>query len=180
MAKKRLAVFISGNGTNLNVILERKTELQSLLVICNNPRAYGIERAKEHGVPFWVLEKPIPWDSLHERLEKENLDGIFLAGFMKVIPAEFVKKWQGKMFNLHPSLLPHYKGLNSIERAFEDGADIGVSIHYVTAEVDAGEVLLQDIAVPSHQIPTMSLEEATTKTHECEHRLVGKWMDQWL
>lgn len=179
MTKARVAVFISGFGSNLNVFLQRREIFDHLLVVSSNPEAYGLKRAEEAGVESLVLASPIDWQALDQRLEKENLDWIFLAGFMKILPAGFVSNWSKCLFNLHPSLLPKYKGLRAIERAFEAGDEVGVSIHRVVPEVDSGEVVLQKVAVHSSQLPTLNLQEVTEEVHRVEHQLVGQWIDKF-
>lgn len=177
MLKKPVAVFISGFGSNLNVFLERKELFESLFVVSSNPKAYGLERTKKYLVPFAVLDPKINWDQLDEKLHQHNIDTIFCAGFMKIIPASFIEKWQGKLFNLHPSLLPKYKGLKAIERAFEAKDDIGVTIHHVSAEVDSGASVLQKVALKKEELYGFSLEEATRRVQSLEHQLVAQWIE---
>ncbi len=177
IGKKNLAVFISGRGSNLEVILKNKEQFASVLVVSSRSQAQGLQRAKNHGVESIILKSPIDWQQLQDELDRNAIDLIFLAGFMKIVPASFVEKWTGKLFNLHPSLLPKYKGLKAIERAFEAQDTIGVTIHHVVPEVDAGEIVLQEIAVTKQEISHLTLEEATEKTHFKEHQLVQRWVD---
>jgi phosphoribosylglycinamide formyltransferase 1 len=179
MKPKRVAVFISGYGSNLNVFLQRKHQLGALFVVSSSPDAYGLVRAQEHQVPCQTLSRPIDWDQLQTQLLAHQIDLIFLAGFMRIVPAHFLKQWEGKIFNLHPSLLPKYKGLKAIERAFADGEDVGVSIHHVVPDVDSGEIVLQELAVASVELTTMTLTEVTEKVHQVEHQLVARWIDQY-
>ena len=86
---KNLAVFISGHGSNLNIFLKNKQRFKSLLVVSSNPKAYGLVRAKNHQVESWVLDPVICWEDLHHRLVERNVDLVFLAGFMKILPAHF-------------------------------------------------------------------------------------------
>ncbi len=179
MDKKNMAVFVSGFGSNLNVFLENKERFKTLLVVSSTPKAYALVRAGEHRVESWVLDKPVCWDKTHERLKERNIDLIFLAGFMKILPSRFVELWRDRLFNLHPSLLPKYKGLESIKRAYETGDDIGVSIHHVTARVDAGQIVDQQMAVAKKEISKLSLEQVTEKVHQKEHRMVQDWIDRY-
>lgn len=179
MPKARVAVFISGFGSNLNVFLQRREQFERLLVVSSNPEAYGLERAREVGVDSLTLPTPIHWEVLSETLGKEDLHWIFLAGFMKILPASFVTQWSPHLFNLHPSLLPKYKGLKAIERAFEAKDDLGVSIHRVVPEVDSGEVVLQKGALEANRLEDFTLEEATAEVHRVEHQLVGQWIDKF-
>ena len=180
MKQKNLAVFISGEGTNLQVILNQKHRLNSLLVVSSNPNAFGLLRAKEADVETLVLDKKVNWEKLSQSLQNLQIDLIFCAGFMKIIPATFVDFWKGKIFNLHPSLLPEFKGLRAIERAYEERAAIGVSIHHVSPEVDAGDLVLQEVVLKKSDLDGLSLEQVIDKVHEEEHRLVGKWLESQL
>ena len=116
---KKLAVFISGQGSNLSVFLQNKNRFEKILVVSSRAEAYGLEKAKRFGVETLILDKKIDWEELHTNLESQGIDVLFLAGFMKIVPGSFVDRWKGKLFNLHPSLLPEYKGLKSIERAYK-------------------------------------------------------------
>ena len=180
LAKKSLAILISGRGSNLSVFLQKKNKFKNLWVISNKENAFGLEKAKRFSVKTSVLKNPVDWIELHSQLVEEGIDGIFLAGFMKILPPEFVEQWEEKMFNLHPSLLPDYKGLKSIERAYKDKKAIGVSIHKVTAAVDDGEVLLQEVAVKPKEMENMSLEDVELYTHICEQKLIHQWIEKWV
>lgn len=177
MHKKKLAVFISGYGSNLNVFLQNKDKFADLYVVSSNAEAYGLVRAENCNVDRLVLEQPLSWLTLQQKLIERGTEVIFLAGFMRILPASFVNLWEGRLFNLHPSLLPKYKGLNSIQRAHAAGDEIGVTIHQVTAEVDSGHIVAQKIAVSQSEVGPMSLEEATQRTHACEHELVLAWIN---
>ena len=179
MDKKNVAVFVSGFGSNLNVFLKNKKRFKTLLVVSSNPKAYALERAKAHQVKNWILDKPISWDKLHKRLDERNIDLIFLAGFMRVLPPQFVKAWKDHLFNLHPSMLPRYKGLDSIKKAYEAEDNIGVSIHRVTDQVDAGEIVDQQVAVTCTEVSGISLEQATKRVHQQEHQMVQNWIDRY-
>jgi phosphoribosylglycinamide formyltransferase-1 len=176
VSKKNLAVFISGQGTNLEVILKNKVRFNKVFVVSSKPDAFGLTRAAHHEVPSKTLDTKIDWQDLQYQLEAESTDLIFMAGFMKILPESFIKNWEGRLFNLHPSLLPKYRGLNAIERAYKAQDDIGVSIHHVVAEVDAGQVVLQKVAVAKDQLPGMSLEQVTEAVHKLEHQLVYRWL----
>ena len=178
MNKRSGAIFISGNGSNLQIFLNRQSEFEKLLVLSSDTNAHGVTRAKEAGVEYHILPKKIDWTELDEFLANKEIDFIFLAGFMRIVPGDFVRKWLGKIFNLHPSLLPRFKGLAAIEQAIEANADVGASIHHVTAEVDAGEVVLQELAVSKAELKGLSVEQVTDQVHKVEHSLVEQWIDQ--
>jgi phosphoribosylglycinamide formyltransferase-1 len=143
LLKKRWAVFISGTGSNLGALLEQRGSVDLRLVVSSSSQAHGLLKAKRAGVPTLILSKPIDWQSLLVSLKEFNVNAIFLAGFMKIIPQSFIEDFKGFIVNLHPSLLPAYPGLQSIEKAFQDQKPLGVSVHAVIPEVDAGEILLQ-------------------------------------
>lgn len=171
--KHNWAVFISGTGSNLSALLDLETSLNVNLVVTNKRNAYGVSRARRRGIPVYFFENN-DWDGLQSTLEKYNIDFIFLAGFMKIVPETFLRNWSDKIFNIHPSLLPAYPGLNSIERAFKDGAPVGATIHRVTPAVDQGQIILQKKSKSG-----FNLESTSLNVHIIEHQLVRKAF-QWL
>lgn len=171
-------MFISGRGSNLSCLLNLQTE-KIKLVVSSSPKALGVLRARRAGVPVLILPRPIKWDELDRELRRRGINRIFLLGFMRVVPDFFVLAWQGKIINLHPSLLPKYPGLESIERSFEDKSDMGVTVHEVIAEVDAGKRILQRRCLSSSQIAEYSLQNAEFKIHLDEQRLVEEAFLRW-
>jgi phosphoribosylglycinamide formyltransferase 1 len=171
---KKWALFFSGQGTNLEAILNKyhKSWVHKPVLITNNPKALGLKIAEKFHLEAIVLDKPINFSKLSEYLKSQNVERIFLLGFLKIIPPEFLKDWVNQIFNLHPSLLPMYPGLNSIERAFNDKQDIGVSIHKVTEGVDQGEILVQNKVLKAKDYDPLSLEEVKTIVHSKEHQIV--------
>jgi len=184
--RSRIVVLISGSGTNLQAIIDA-CKLDGypgevVGVISNIPTAYGITRAKEENIKTSVLShKEFPsreaYDqSLIKVLDEYHADVIVLAGFMRILTPEFVQHFQGKLLNIHPSLLPKYQGLNTHQRAIDAGdKEHGVSVHYVTEELDGGPVILQ-AKVPVFDGDTA--EDLASRVHEQEHRiypLVVKW-----
>lgn len=139
----RWAVFISGRGSNLQALLDSVEENRIVLVVSSSAQASGLVKARRMGVPTVVLRKKIDWVQLDQELRKYSVNRIFLAGFMKLIPASFVNAWDGKVLNVHPSLLPAFPGLNAVSKSFESKAPMGVTVHVVTAEMDAGPIVLQ-------------------------------------
>lgn len=153
-APLRLAVLISGNGSNLQAIIDAiesgRLDAEIRVVVSNNPDAYGLERAARHGLPSRVVRdrdygNRTQFDAaLQACLEPFDPDYILLAGFMRILGAAFIDAFAGRILNIHPSLLPDYKGLNTHQRALDNGeVRHGVSIHLVTAELDGGPVILQ-------------------------------------
>ncbi|MBU3259569.1 phosphoribosylglycinamide formyltransferase [Roseovarius sp. PS-C2] len=151
---KRVAILISGSGSNMVSLLDSMTgdhPARPVLVLSNNPQAGGLEKARARGVATAVVDhRPFKGDrpafeaALQAELERHAPDIICLAGFMRVLTAGFVQHWQGRMLNIHPSLLPKYKGLNTHARAIEAGdAEAGCTVHEVTAELDDGPILGQ-------------------------------------
>lgn len=141
--RSRWAVLISGTGSNLQSVLDRCFEPMPLVVYSSKALAPGLSKARRMGIPTVVLPNPIDWAALQKDLENRRIQKIFLLGFMKILPESFVQAWENRMFNLHPSLLPAYPGLHSFEKAYQDKAPLGVTVHKVIAELDAGPMLKQ-------------------------------------
>ncbi|GGA82127.1 phosphoribosylglycinamide formyltransferase [Neiella marina] len=150
----RIVVLISGNGSNLQTIIDHtangQIDGQVVGVISNRSDAYGLERAASASIPTKVLEHALfanrqDYDeSLAGLVDTFEPDVIVLAGFMRILTPQFVRRFQGKMINIHPSLLPKYTGLNTHRRAIEAGdKEHGCSVHFVTEELDGGPVILQ-------------------------------------
>ncbi len=149
----KLAIFISGRGSNMLSILKACDEpdypAQVSLVFSNRPDAAGLKIAQENGIPIEIIDhKGFTREEFEEqisaRLENYEIDLIALAGFMRVLSADFVKKWPNRIINIHPSLLPEYKGLHPHERAIRDGKpESGCTVHYVTPDLDSGPIIGQ-------------------------------------
>ena len=145
------AVFISGSGSNLNSIiknsLKKNFPIKISLVISNNKNAYGINYAKNNKIKFKIInsKKMINFESKTLIiLKKNNIKLICLAGFMKVLSDKFIKDFKYKILNIHPSLLPKYKGLNTHKRVLKNKEKFsGCTVHYVTNKLDSGRVILQ-------------------------------------
>ena len=148
----KIAVLVSGSGSNLQALIDANLSGQIVGVISNKPEAYALERAKKAGIQTAVIEhKQYPNreafdDVMHQQLLDWNVDLVVLAGFMRILSAKFVKAWEGKMLNIHPSLLPNYKGMHTHQRVLHTGDVLhGCTVHYVTAELDAGQALAQGL-----------------------------------
>ena len=145
------AVFISGSGSNLNSIiknsLKKNFPIKISLVISNNKNAYGINYAKNNKIKFKIInsKKMINFENKTLIiLKKNNIKLICLAGFMKVLSDKFIKDFKYKILNIHPSLLPKYKGLNTHKRVLKNKEKFsGCTVHYVTNKLDSGGVILQ-------------------------------------
>lgn len=154
MTKKNVAVLISGSGSNLQALIDACNApdypAQITLVLSNKPDAFGLTRAQNAGIATCVIahkdfsSREAFDKTMHAALMAARIDIICLAGFMRVLSPWFVEKWQGKMINIHPSLLPKYKGLHTHQRALEAGdKEAGCTVHWVSADVDEGEIILQ-------------------------------------
>lgn len=154
MSHKRVAILISGGGSNMVALVDSMRDdhpARPCLVLSNRPDAGGLAKAEARSIPTAVVaSKPFRGDraafeaALMEPLREAAPDIICLAGFMRVLTDGFVSQWQGRMLNIHPSLLPKYKGLNTHARALEAGdTEHGCSVHEVTARLDDGPILGQ-------------------------------------
>ena len=168
----RWAVFISGNGSNLQALLDADPKIPVVTVVSNKAEARGVVRAEHAGVPVILHDKNSTWSELSQQLKNLQIQYIFLLGFMKIIPESFILEWKNKILNLHPSLLPHYKGLRALERSYEDQAAIGVTIHWVTPELDDGPILLQKEVFAPGESKALSLEQVKTQIHRMENEMV--------
>ena len=173
----RLVVLISGNGSNLQAIIDdianNNLPAQVVAVISNKADAYGLERAKQAGIEQRVLSHK-NYDSreqfdiaLKDLIDSFQPDLVILAGFMRILSNEFVEHYLNKMMNIHPSLLPKYKGLNTHQRAIDAGdKEHGCSVHFVTPELDDGPVILQaKVAIKEND----TAETLAARVHEQEH-----------
>ncbi len=179
MRPKRWAIFISGTGSNLNAALEMRDHIDIALVVSSRQKALGILKAKRAGIPVVVLDKNIHWMTLDSTLRKHGVERIFLLGFMKLLSVDFVAKWTGRIVNIHPSLLPSYPGLESLRKSFEDKSKMGVSVHEVTAEMDAGPILLKRQVGRGRSQFFENYQETEFEIHRNEHRMVREVLAQW-
>ena len=175
----RLVVLISGNGGNLQSIIDsitnNKLPAKIVAVISNKADAYGLERAKNAGIEQHVLshkdfsDRNQYDDALKELIDGYHPDLIILAGFMRILSNDFVEHYLHKMMNIHPSLLPKHKGLNTHQRAIDAGdKEHGCSVHFVTPELDDGPVLLQaKVEIKDND----TAESLASRVHEQEHRI---------
>ena len=147
----RTAVFISGTGSNLKSLVKfSKTKLSPIsinFIVSNNSKAKGLNFAKKFKIKKKVLNfknKKLSENKLLSILKKNNIEIICLAGFMKILSNNFIKKFKGKILNIHPSLLPKYKGLNTHKRALRNKEKYsGCTVHFVNSRLDSGKIILQ-------------------------------------
>lgn len=177
-----LAVLISGNGSNLQAIIDScnrgKVSAAIQCVISNEADAYGLQRARQANIPTHVLQhSEFPSRQLYDialanLIDEYNVDLIVLAGFMRILGADFVKKYQYRVVNLHPSLLPKYKGLNTHARVLCAGDEIhGASVHFVSPDLDSGPVIVQ-AGIPVE--PGDTVESLQKKVHRLEHAILPR------
>lgn len=179
MAPKRIVVLISGSGSNLQAILDQtragQINGQVVAVISNRPDAYGLTRAEQAGVEARLLDHQPFADrdsfdaALVELIDSYQPDLVVLAGFMRILTPAFVRHYHGRLFNIHPSLLPKYKGLNTHRRALEAGdTEHGCSVHFVTEELDGGPLIVQArISIDADD----DAERLQQRVHRLEHRI---------
>lgn len=180
----RAVVLISGSGSNLQAFIDQiaagELALDIALVISNKPGAYGLERAKQAGIDSLVVDHQnftsrLSFDqALMSAIESADAELIILAGFMRILTTDFVTRYQGKLINIHPSLLPKYPGTQTHQRVLEAGDKWhGASVHFVVPEVDAGPIIAQGrLAVrygTSHAKD--STETLQQRIHKIEHQL---------
>jgi len=183
----QLAILISGNGSNLQSIIDAielgKLNAQIKAVVSNNSEAYGLVRASKHGLNTWVIDHRDYQDReqydavLQHYLESVAVDYIVLAGFMRILGPAIIKAFEHRVLNIHPSLLPAYKGLNTHQRALDDGAaQHGVSIHLVTAELDDGPIICQ----AKYRVEAGDCaEDLQARGHRLEHQMYPQVLS-WL
>lgn len=174
MRNPRWAVFLSGRGSNAEALWELLAELDVAVCVGSKRKSLGLKRAQKLGIENWILDAKPDWQELTKKLKSHQVDRIFLLGFMKIVPAGFVQDWAGRIWNLHPSLLPEFPGLAAIENSYEAGGRMGVTIHEVTAEMDAGPVCLQK-KICDRSKDELSWEDAQMRISQAEQRLVREW-----
>lgn len=180
---RRVAILISGSGSNMVRLVEAmqagRIDATPVLVLSNIPDAGGLAKARALGVPTAVVDhRPFKGDreafdaAVHAALLEAGPDIVCLAGFMRILTPGFIAKWEGRMLNIHPSLLPKYRGLHTHQRAIDAGDKVaGCSVHLVTAELDAGPVLGQT------EVEILENDTADTlsaRVLAAEHRLYPK------
>ena len=186
--KPRLAILISGTGSNMEAIMNACDRgglvAKIALVISDQPEARGIRTAEKRGVETLVspYERDVSRQAnelpIARAIQEKNIDWIVLAGYMKILSSDFVRTFPGRIVNIHPSLLPAFPGAHAIRDALDGGADYtGVTIHLVDELVDHGPILAQE-EVPIY--PSDTEESLALRIHEVEHRLYPRTLQQLL
>lgn len=177
--RRRVAILISGRGSNMSALIDTSRDprfpAEIVAVISNRPDAPGLERAREARIAAEAIDHKAFSTredfeaALEARLEAHVVELVALAGFMRLMTPSFVERWRGAMINIHPALLPAFKGLATHERALEAGVRIyGCTVHYVTPGMDEGPIIAQ-AAVPV--LPGDTAERLAARVLEAEHRL---------
>jgi phosphoribosylglycinamide formyltransferase 1 len=178
--KKRVAILISGRGSNMTALIEaakaKDYPAEIALVVSNRPDAAGLDRARSCGIPTAVIDhttfggdRETFEQALDQELREQRIDLVCLAGFMRLLTPWFVNRWSGRMLNIHPSLLPQFKGLHTHRRALEAGVKRhGATVHFVVPEMDAGPIVMQD-SVAVHENDTE--ETLAARVLELEHKI---------
>ncbi|MBL0318514.1 MAG: phosphoribosylglycinamide formyltransferase [Alphaproteobacteria bacterium] len=175
--KARVAVLISGNGSNLQALIDAAANpdypATIELVISNKDDIYGLTRAQQAGISQHVIElkhyqsREECDEAMHEALIEFNIDYVVLAGFMRLLTPQFVNKWEGKMINIHPSLLPSFKGSHAVHDALRYGVKVtGCTVHFVTSEMDSGPIIIQSTVPVYNQDDEARLLD---RIHEAEY-----------
>lgn len=147
---KKIVILISGRGSNMQALLEANLPCRIVAVISNRADAHGLEIAREHGIATAVVSHRDHADrasfdaALAQVIDGHQPDIVVLAGFMRILTAQFVNRYRGRLINIHPSLLPAYAGVSTHERALHDGVKIhGCTVHFVTPDLDHGPIIIQ-------------------------------------
>ncbi|ODS90133.1 MAG: phosphoribosylglycinamide formyltransferase [Chryseobacterium sp. SCN 40-13] len=178
---KKIVVLISGSGTNLQRIIDciqngEITDAQISLVVADR-ECYGLQRAKDAGIPNRMIKRGSSFSENLEKLIPENTDLIVLAGFLSILSDRFCEKYQGKIINIHPALLPKFGGfgmwgMNVHQAVLEAGEkESGATVHYVTSGIDEGEIILQGKV---HVDESDTVETLAAKVHQVEYEIFPK------
>lgn len=178
----RIAVLVSGEGSNLQAILDKVHAREGIEVVCvgsNRAEARGLERATKAGVETGVFpaaefggDRVLRDRLLGDWLEEHQIDLLVLAGFMEILSPEFIRRFKGRIINVHPSLLPAFRGIHAIEKALDYGVRVsGVTVHFVDEGVDSGPIILQQ----AFELPySAELEAVEESVHAIEHELLPR------
>jgi phosphoribosylglycinamide formyltransferase-1 len=182
---RRVAILISGRGSNMRALAQAANGYDVVLVASNKPDAEGLEWASKNGIRTWALEsKGIGKEEFDRRmstvLDEHGVGTIALAGFMRILSSWFVNEWAGRIVNIHPSLLPKYRGLDTHARAIE-AKDIisGCSVHIVTEELDAGDVLGRaEVPIEPGDTPGTLAQRVLAAEHDLYPRVLSEFVDR--
>ena len=185
--RSRVAVLISGRGSNMAALIyasrAEDCPYEVALVTGDNPAAPGLDLAEAEGVPTVRLQSPAKdktqfFATLQKTLEDHSIDLVALAGFMRILPDDFVARWEGRMVNIHPSLLPKHKGLKTHDACLAAGEKVtGATVHLVTPDLDSGEILGQvEVAVLPNDTPQTLADRVLIAEHQFYPRVVSQYL----
>ncbi len=181
--KVRTAVFISGSGSNLKSLIKfsktRQSPISVDLIISNNSKARGLNYAKIFKIKKKVYKfnnKSLDESRLLSTLKRQKIDMICLAGFMKILTKNFIKRFKGKILNIHPSLLPKYKGLNTHQRALKNNEKYsGCTVHFVNSKLDSGKIIIQKkIKISKNDTKVSLARKILTQEHKIYPKAILK------
>ncbi len=186
--KTRLAVFVSGSGTNLQAIIDAVesgyVKAKISLVLSDNKEAYALERAKKAGIETFFLDPKAfsPKQNFDKEviknLKERDVELVVLAGYMRVLTSNFVQEYKGRIMNIHPALLPSFKGLNGVKDALDHGVKVtGPTVHFVTEKIDSGPIIAQAVVEVADNDTEDLLRERVQKE---EHKIYPKAIKDFL
>jgi phosphoribosylglycinamide formyltransferase-1 len=183
----RVGILVSGRGSNLQAIIDKsksgEIDAEVAVVLSDNPDAYALERAKQAGIEAIYIdpenERPVlkgsAEDNYIDALKKHKVDLVCLAGFMRIVKEKIISEFKWKMMNIHPALLPSFKGLDAQKQALDYGVRFaGATVHFVTGDVDGGPIILQAV-VPVYQDDTEEI--LSSRILKEEHRIYSEAID---
>ncbi len=178
--RTRVAVLISGRGSNMQALIDRAEGYEVVLVASDKLHAPGLDAARMAGVPTFAFEakREVFEPALQRSLEDHRVGTIALAGYMRLLSPQFVQRWQGRIVNIHPSLLPRHKGLDTHNRVLAAGEKVtGCTVHLVSDEVDSGDVIAQsEVAV----LPDDDAARLAARVLKAEHQLYPKALSEFV
>ena len=181
--KVKTAVFISGNGSNLKSIIKfsknKKSPIKINLIITDNPKSKGLKFSKIFFIEKKIINyksRPLAEKNILLKLKKDKIDLICLAGFMKVLSKNFISKFEGKIINIHPSLLPKFKGLNTHERVIRKKEKYsGCTVHFVNSKLDSGKIILQKkVKINKNDTPKTLAKKILVQEHKLYPKAILK------
>ena len=174
MVKKKACIFISGKGTNLKVLIRNSRgysfPINISCVVSDSLKAEGLSYAKLYKIPYYILNlnNKLNFEWILNKLKKQNISLICLAGYMKILKKNFINRFNGKIINIHPSLLPKFKGLDTFRRVLKSKDKVtGCTVHYVNSKIDSGQIILKKKIYIEERDTEMSLK---TRVQQAEYK----------
>ena len=185
LKKIKTAVFISGNGSNLENLIKfskkKNSPILIVLIVSNNPKAKGLRFSKKYNIKKMIFKSKVQIKNENNillYLKKNKIKLICLAGFMKILSKNFIKRFQGNILNIHPSLLPKYKGLNTHARALKNGEKFsGCTVHFVNSKLDSGKIIsYRRVKISRNDTPTSLAKKVLKHEHILYPKAIKKLM----